>query len=364
MAADITAICDLVREVEVPGLGLTLADAGARVTAEPTGGGVHCRIELGFPVGGLRQDIAEAVASALAEKAGVADADIEVSSEIRAHAVQGQLKPLPGVRNVIAIASGKGGVGKSTTAVNLALALQADGASVGLLDADIYGPSQPTMLGIAGQRPVSKDGKTFEPLESLGLQTISIGFLVDQEQAVIWRGPMVTQALQQMLFQTNWRDLDYLIVDLPPGTGDTQLTLTQKVPVSGAVIVTTPQDIALLDARRGLRMFEKVNVAVLGVIENMSSYVCPECGHEAALFGEGGGMALAEEAGVTLLGRLPLDLRIRSEADSGRPSVAAEPAGDIAKRYLAVARRMAAALAARPLDRKGAFPDIVVEESR
>ncbi len=344
----------------IPDMDLTLAESGAvlrRQTDEQ--GQPVLRVELGFPAAGIAAELARCVQQNLPES-GVG---VDVSWKIRARAVHGTLSPMPEIRNIIAVASGKGGVGKSTTAVNLALALAAEGASAGILDADIYGPSIPMMLGLEGQQPVSTDGKSFEPLEAFGLQAMSVGFLVSREQALIWRGPMVTQALQQMMFQTNWRDLDYLIVDLPPGTGDTQLTLTQKVPVSGAVIVTTPQDIALLDARRGLKMFEKVEIPVLGIIENMSSYVCPECGHEASLFGAGGGEALADENDVVLLGQLPLDIRIREEADGGRPSVAADPASDLSRRYREIARATAARLAMRPVDRKGAFGRIEVEAS-
>ncbi|MEQ1802187.1 MAG: iron-sulfur cluster carrier protein ApbC [Gammaproteobacteria bacterium] len=283
-------------------------------------------------------------------------------TRVVAHAVQGNLTPLPNVRNVIAVASGKGGVGKSTTAVNLALALSRDGARVGILDADVYGPSQPRMLGLLGRSPESRDGKTFEPLVAHGLETNSIGFLIEEERPVIWRGPMVTQALQQLAFQTNWHDLDYLIVDLPPGTGDIQLTLTQKVPLAGAVIVTTPQDIALADARKGLKMFEKVGVAVLGVIENMSTFVCPCCQTETAIFGEGGGERLAAETGVPLLGRLPLDAQIQREADTGRPTVVAAPDSALAQRYVDIARRLTEVLAARPKDQRGIFGSIVVEK--
>jgi ATP-binding protein involved in chromosome partitioning len=283
-------------------------------------------------------------------------------TRVIAHAVQGNLAPLPHVRNVIAVASGKGGVGKSTTAVNLALALAATGARVGILDADIYGPSQPRMLGLLGQSPESRDGKTFEPLVAHGLEANSIGFLIEEERPVVWRGPMVTQALQQLAFQTNWHDLDYLIVDLPPGTGDIQLTLTQKVPLAGAVIVTTPQDIALADARKGLRMFEKVGVAVLGIIENMSTFVCPCCNQETAIFGTGGGEKLAAETGVPLLGRLPLAAQIQQEADTGRPTVVAEPGSALAQRYVEIARRLAEVLGARPKDQRGLFGSIVVEK--
>jgi ATP-binding protein involved in chromosome partitioning len=282
-------------------------------------------------------------------------------TRVIAHAVQANLAPLPNVRNVIAVASGKGGVGKSTTAVNLALALLADGARVGILDADVYGPSQPRMLGLLGRNPESRDGKTFEPLVAHGLETNSIGFLIEEERPVIWRGPMVTQALQQLTFQTNWHDLDYLIVDLPPGTGDTQLTLTQKVPLAGVVIVTTPQEIAIADARKGLKMFEKVGVAVLGVIENMSTFVCPCCQTETPIFGTGGGERLAAENSVPLLGRLPLDPSIGTEADTGRPSVVAAPDGAVARRYREIAQRLVAELAKRPKDQRGIFGNIVVE---
>jgi ATP-binding protein involved in chromosome partitioning len=275
--------------------------------------------------------------------------------------VQSTLVPLPDIKNIIAVASGKGGVGKSTTAVNLALALSAEGAAVGILDADVYGPSQPRMLGLSGAQPETKDGQSFEPLEAYGLQTNSVGFLVAEDKPVIWRGPMVTQAINQLMFQTNWRDLDYMIIDLPPGTGDTQLTLTQKVPLSGVVIVTTPQDIALLDARRGLKMFEKVNVRVLGVLENMSTHRCSACGHEEPLFGSGGGAALAEESGMPLLGQMPLDIQIRREADSGRPTVVADSDGPLARNYREFAWRTAAQLSMAPREYKGAFPKIVVE---
>jgi ATP-binding protein involved in chromosome partitioning len=282
-------------------------------------------------------------------------------TRVVAHAVQGNLLPLPNVRNVIAVASGKGGVGKSTTAVNLALALSRDGARVGVLDADVYGPSQPRMLGLTGSRPESLDGKTFEPLVAHGLEANSIGFLVEEDRPVIWRGPMVTQAFQQLAFQTNWHDLDYLIVDLPPGTGDIQLTLTQKVPLAGAIIVTTPQDIALADARKGLKMFEKVGVPVLGVIENMSTFICPCCATETAIFGAGGGEQLAAESNVPLLGRLPLDAQIREQADGGRPTVIAAPDSPLARRYLEIGRRVAEVLAQRPKDQRGIFGRISVE---
>ncbi|HEU4530104.1 MAG TPA: iron-sulfur cluster carrier protein ApbC [Steroidobacteraceae bacterium] len=272
------------------------------------------------------------------------------------------LPPVGSIRNIVAVASGKGGVGKSTVAANLALAWAAQGAKVGVLDADIYGPSQPRMLGLSGQRPVTKDGKSFEPLVSYGLEVMSIGFLIDEEQPMVWRGPMVTQALLQLLNETRWGALDYLVVDMPPGTGDIQLTLSQRVPVSGAVIVTTPQDIALLDARKGLRMFEKVSVPVLGIVENMSTHICSQCGHEEALFGSGGGARMAEQYGVQLLGSLPLDIRIREQADSGRPTVVAEPDSAIARAYLDIATRATQQLAAAGAGAK-AFPKITIEDT-
>jgi ATP-binding protein involved in chromosome partitioning len=268
---------------------------------------------------------------------------------------------MPNVKNIVAVASGKGGVGKSTTAVNLALALAAEGAQVGLLDADIYGPSQPMMMGIDG-RPVSDDGKTMEPMENYGVQVMSIGFLVNPDEAMIWRGPMATQALEQLLRQTNWRDLDYLIVDLPPGTGDIQLTLSQRVPMTGAVIVTTPQDIALLDARKGIKMFEKVGVPILGIVENMAVHVCSKCGHAEHIFGEGGGQKLAQEAGADYLGGLPLDIKIRLQADSGKPTVVSDPDGEVATIYKAVARQVAVKIAQKAKDFSAKFPTITVSK--
>jgi len=345
----------------IPFVGVDLRSAN--VAVDPAAGSSAARVSVtvGFPVTDIASSLAEFLSGVICSATGAAAADVEVTWKVRAHAVQGTLTPMPGVRNVIAIASGKGGVGKSTTAVNLALALARQGARVGVLDADVYGPSQPKMLGLDGQRPVSKDGKTFEPLEAHGLQTNSVGFLVDQETPMIWRGPMVTQAFNQLAFSTNWRDLDYLIVDLPPGTGDTQLTLTQQMPLAGVVIVTTPQDIALLDARRGLKMFEKVNVRILGIVENMSVHVCTACGHEDALFGAGGGQHLSDESGAPLLGQLPLDARIQRDADGGTPTVVSEPDSTLATKYLDIARTTAAQLAAAPRDHKGAFPKIVVE---
>jgi ATP-binding protein involved in chromosome partitioning len=268
-------------------------------------------------------------------------------------------QPLPEIRNIIAVASGKGGVGKSTVAVNLALALKAEGAKVGILDADIYGPSQPLMLG-SKARPTSPDGKRMNPIVAHGLQAMSIGFLIDEQQPMIWRGPMVTQALGQMITETVWHDLDYLVIDLPPGTGDIQLSLAQRIPISGAIIVTTPQDIALLDAQKGLQMFRRVEVPVLGVVENMSTHVCGKCGHEEAIFGAGGGARLAAQHGVELLGQVPLDIRIREQADGGNPTVAAEPDSPLAQRYREIARKVSAKLAQGPAT--APFPSIEITD--
>lgn len=324
---------------------------------------VRVHLRLGFPAAGyaktLSAQVREHLATALPE---AADIQVEVDWKVVAHEVQKGLKPLDGVRNVIAVASGKGGVGKSTTAANLALALSAEGATVGLLDADIYGPSQPRMMGAHG-RPHSSDGKHVEPIMAHGVQTMSIGFLVDEETPMVWRGPMVTQALTQLLGDTRWKDLDYLVIDLPPGTGDIQLTLAQRVPVSGSVIVTTPQDIALLDARKGLKMFEKVDVPVLGIVENMSIHICSNCGHAEHIFGEGGGERMAAQYGVPFLGSLPLDIRIREEADGGCPTVMADPDGEIAGRYRDIARRAAARLAQQARDFSHKFPNIVIQNN-
>lgn len=347
----------------VPGFGQTLGRLGRLRKVTQDGDRLQVEVELDVPAGGIREPLVAELRRAALAQPGITEAQISLRQRISSHGVQRNLKPLAEVRNIVAIASGKGGVGKSTTAVNLALALAADGAAVGILDADIYGPSQPLMLGLTGQRPSSEDGKTMNPLQAYGLQVMSIGFLIDADQPMVWRGPMVTSALNQLLHQTRWSDLDYLIVDMPPGTGDIQLTLSQQVPVSGAVIVTTPQDIALLDAQKGLQMFRKVSVPVLGIIENMSTHICTQCGHEEALFGSGGGKRMAEEYGVELLGQLPLDLSIREQTDSGRPTVIAAPASPQAEAYRAAARRMAAALAMQGRDYSHRFPKIVVEES-
>src|SRR5258705_6310624 len=324
-------------------------------------GPVSVEIELGYPGKSQFEPIRRQVIDAL-KAAGAPGASVTVRSKVVSHAVQRGVKLEPGIKNIIAVASGKGGVGKSTTAVNLALALLAEGASVGILDADIYGPSQPMMLGIAG-RPESKDGKSLEPMEGHGLQAISIGFLIDIDTPMVWRGPMVTQALEQLLKDTRWRDLDYLVVDLPPGTGDIQLTLAQKVPVTGVVIVTTPQDIALIDARKGLKMFEKVGIPILGIVENMSTHICSQCGHEEHIFGQGGAERMCKEYGTELLGSLPLDIAIREQADSGKPTVVADPDGRAAEIYRAIGRRLAAKIAESARDMTSKFPTIVVSKN-
>jgi ATP-binding protein involved in chromosome partitioning len=324
------------------------------------GGDIAVDIELGYPAKSQLATIGAAATGALQGLAGAGKVSVNVYSKIISHTVQRGLKLMPNVKNIIAVASGKGGVGKSTTAVNLALALAAEGAAVGILDADIYGPSQPMMLGISG-RPETTDGKTMEPLENHGLQVSSIGFMIDPDEPMVWRGPMVTQALQQLLEQTNWRDLDYLVVDMPPGTGDIQLTLSQKVPVTGAVIVTTPQDIALLDARKGLKMFEKVGIPILGVVENMSTHICSNCGHTEAIFGHGGGEKMCADFGVEFLGALPLTMSIREQTDSGRPTVVAEPDGPVAQVYKDIARKVAVKIAEKAKDMTSKFPNIVIK---
>ena len=317
-------------------------------------------IGLGFAANGYVNELTKTLESALLAVDGVDAAHISITTNVVAHAVQKGVEPLKNIKNIIAVASGKGGVGKSTVAANLALALMLEGARVGVLDADIYGPSQPRMLGVSGQ-PDSRDGKSLEPMVSYGVQSMSIGFLVEEDTPMIWRGPMVTQALEQLLKDTNWKDVDYLVVDLPPGTGDIQLTLSQRIPVSGAVIVTTPQDIALLDARKGLKMFEKVQVPVLGVVENMSTHLCTQCGHEEHIFGSGGGERMANEHDVPFLGSLPLSITIREDADGGQPTVIRDPDGAVGLRMRDIARRVGARLSLQAKDYRQAFPSIVIQ---
>jgi len=324
---------------------------------------VSLDIELGYPAKTQFDKIRGEVAAAIQAIPGVAGVDVNVTSKIVAHAVQRNLKPLKGVKNIIAVASGKGGVGKSTTAANLALALAQEGATVGLLDADIYGPSIPQMLGLAGRQPDTEDGTSMEPLKAYDVQTMSIGYMIDVDSPMVWRGPMVTQALEQLLNQTNWKDVDYLIVDMPPGTGDTQLTLAQKVPVTGAVIVTTPQDIALIDARKGLKMFDKVGIPIFGLVENMSIHICSNCGHEEHIFGHGGGEQMCKDYDAELLGSLPLELAIRQMADAGKPTVVGAPDSRAAEIYRTIARRVAVKVAERAKDMTSKFPNIVVQNT-
>ena len=350
------------RQVIDPNLERDFVSAKSAKNIRVDGGNVSVDIQLGYPARSQHESLKRLVHDALAKLPGVARVSVNVSQKTTPHAVQRGVKLVPGVRNIVAVASGKGGVGKSTTAVNLALALAAEGATVGILDADIYGPSQPMMLGLAG-RPESKDGKTLEPMEAYGVQAMSIGFLIDTDTPMVWRGPMVTQALEQLLKDTNWRDLDYLIVDMPPGTGDIQLTLAQKVPVTGAVIVTTPQDIALIDARKGLKMFEKVGVPIVGIVENMSIHVCSQCGHAEHIFGEGGAERMCRDYKAPFLGSLPLDVHIREQADSGRPSVVADPDGAAAVAYKAIARKVAIFVAQKAEDFSAKFPNIVVQNT-
>ncbi|MFM2187159.1 MAG: iron-sulfur cluster carrier protein ApbC [Burkholderiaceae bacterium] len=361
-SALVQAVQEALKTVLDPHTGKDFVSGKQLKNLRVEGGDVAFDVELGYPAKSQIPALRKALIAAARGVAGVDNVSANVTSKVVAHAVQRGVQLINGVRNVIAVASGKGGVGKSTTTVNLALALAAEGARVGILDADIYGPSQPMMMGIEG-RPESADGKSMEPLENYGVQVMSIGFLVDADNPMIWRGPMATQALEQLLRQTNWNDLDYLLVDMPPGTGDIQLTLSQRVPLTGAVIVTTPQDIALLDARKGLKMFEKVGVPILGIVENMAVHVCEKCGHAEHIFGADGGKKMAAEYGVDYLGALPLNLSIRVQADAGRPSVVSDPDGEVAGLYKTVARTVAIKVAAKARDFSSKFPTISISKN-
>jgi ATP-binding protein involved in chromosome partitioning len=358
----IEAVNQALKAVQIHELQTDLVSAGMAKNIQVQGTDVSLDVVFGFPAKSQFDAIRKSVIAAIRALPGVGNVSVSMSQKIIAHAVQRGVKLIPNVKNIIAVASGKGGVGKSTTTVNLALALAAEGATVGVLDADIYGPSIPTMLGIVG-RPESVDGQTIEPMMGHGLQSNSIGFLIDKDQAMVWRGPMVTQALDQLLRQTTWRDLDYLLIDMPPGTGDIHLTLAQNVPITGALIVTTPQEIALMDARKGLKMFEKVSVPVLGIVENMSVYVCPGCGQTSHIFGEGGGSTMATDYGVPLLGHLPLNRSIREQADAGQPTLIADPDGQIAQIYKDIARRVAVQVAGIAKDMSSKFPSIVIQNT-
>jgi ATP-binding protein involved in chromosome partitioning len=355
-------LMDALKGVIDPNTGRDFVSAKAIKNVSLTGGDVAFDVELGYPAKSQIAGFRQALIAAAKTVPGVSNVSVNVSCKIVSHSVQRGVQLLPKVKNIVGVASGKGGVGKSTTAVNLALALAAEGASVGLLDADIYGPSVPTMMGIDG-RPESEDGKTMEPLENYGVQVMSIGFLVAQDEAMIWRGPMATQALEQLLRQTNWRDLDYLIVDMPPGTGDIQLTLSQRVPMTGAVVVTTPQDIALLDAKKGIKMFEKVGVPILGIVENMAVHVCTNCGHIEHIFGADGGKKMAADYDMDYLGALPLDMQIRLQADTGKPTVVSDPDGEVAGIYKALARKVAVSIAAKNKDFSSKFPTITISKN-
>ena len=362
MTLTVETVREALATVVDPNTGRDLVSSRSARNIRVDDGHVSLDVELGYPALSQLGPIREAVSQAIRQLPGVTGVSAHVYQKIIAHAVQRGIKLLPQVRNIIAVASGKGGVGKSTLTANLALALAAEGATVGVLDADIYGPSQPLMFGITGQ-PQTTDGKSMEPMENHGVQVSSIGFLIDIDTPMVWRGPLVTQALEQLLRQTQWRDLDYLLIDMPPGTGDVHLTLSQKVPVTGAVIVTTPQDIALLDARKGYKMFEKVGIPVMGVVENMAMHVCSQCGHVEHIFGSGGGERMAAEYGLEYLGGLPLDIRIREHADGGRPTVVADPDGELAAQYRRIARRVAVRIADKAKDMSSKFPSIVVQNT-
>ena len=354
-------VLQVLNSVIDPNTGKSFGSGKALKNLQVNGNAARVDLELLYPCKTDHAHFNQLLTQAAMSVAGVDQLEVNISTKISSHAVQRGVQLLPSVKNIIAVASGKGGVGKSTTAVNLALALTAEGATVGLLDADIYGPSVPMMMGVAG-KPESLDGKHMEPLENFGIQVMSIGLLVEPDQAMIWRGPMATQALGQLLRQTNWRDLDYLIIDMPPGTGDIQLTLSQRVPLTGAVIVTTPQDIALLDAKKGIKMFEKVGVPILGIVENMAVHICSQCGHAEHIFGQDGGKKMAADYDMDYLGALPLDMQIRLQADGGTPTVAADPDGAVAALYKAIARKLAASVAAKAKDFSAKFPTITISK--
>ncbi len=362
MSISETQVQNALKELIDPNTGKDLMATRSARNIRIDGVDVSVDVELGYPAKSQMDHLRRLVIARLRAIPGIGNVSVSVSQKIVSHTVQRGVKLLPGVKNIIAVASGKGGVGKSTTAVNLALALAAEGATVGLLDADIYGPSQPQMLGITG-RPDSPDGKSLSPMMAYGLQAMSIGFLIDVETPMVWRGPMVTSALEQLLTETRWDDVDYLVIDMPPGTGDIQLTLAQKVPVTGAVIVTTPQDIALLDARKGLKMFEKVGIPILGIVENMSLHTCSKCGHEEHIFGEGGGARMAADYNLDVLGSLPLAMQIREQADSGKPTVVSDPDGRVAEIYREIARKVAVKIADKGKDMTARFPSIVVQNT-
>ena len=361
MAVTEQGLMEVLRTVVDPNTGQDFVSARTIRNLTVSGADVAFDVELGYPCKSQFPQLRKSLIDAARTVAGVGNVSVQLHTKILAHAVQRGVQLMPNVKNIVAVASGKGGVGKSTTAANLALALAAEGASVGILDADIYGPSVPMMMGV-NAKPESSDGKTMDPLENYGVQVMSIGFLVPQDEAMIWRGPMATQALEQLLRQTNWRDLDYLIVDMPPGTGDIQLTLSQRVPMTGAVIVTTPQDIALLDAKKGIKMFQKVGVPILGIVENMAVHVCSQCGHAEHIFGAEGGKKMAAEYGMDYLGALPLDMQIRLQADSGKPTVVAAPESEVAAIYRAVARQVAVSIAAKNKDFSSKFPSIKISK--
>jgi ATP-binding protein involved in chromosome partitioning len=361
MAVTEQMLMDALSGVVDPNTGRDFVSSKSIKNLNVSAGDVAFDVELGYPAKSQIPGFRKALIAAAKSVAGVDNVSVNVNVKVVPHSVQRGVQLLPNVKNIVAVASGKGGVGKSTTAVNLALALAAEGASVGLLDADIYGPSVPMMMGITG-KPESSDGQTMDPLENYGVQVMSIGFLVAQDEAMIWRGPMATQALEQLLRQTNWRDLDYLIVDMPPGTGDIQLTLSQRVPMTGAVVVTTPQDIALLDAKKGIKMFEKVGVPILGIVENMAVHVCTNCGHTEHIFGADGGKKMAADYKMDYLGALPLNMQIRLQADNGKPTVVSDPDSEVAEIYKAVARKVAVSIAAKNKDFSSKFPSIKISK--